>query len=74
MLTYFTTGSNNWTIRTSPIASSSVSLSLDLQDMFLLKNKNSELFDFYRSGILKMRDKVGADPMEVIYSRHYAVV
>lgn len=43
MLTYFTTGSNIWTIRTSPIASSSVSLSLDLQDMFLLKNTSSSI-------------------------------
>ena len=43
MLTYFTTGSNIWTKRTSPIASSSVSLSLDLQDMFLLKNTSSSI-------------------------------
>jgi len=46
MLTYFTTGSNSWTIRTSPIASSSVSLSLDLQDMFLLKNISSSISSY----------------------------
>lgn len=48
MLPYYTTSSyaNVWTIRTEPIASSSVSLSLNLQDMFLLKNTSSSISNY----------------------------
>jgi hypothetical protein len=53
MLPYYTTGSNSWTIRTSPIASSSVSLSLHLQDMYLLTDTSSSIstysYDNYES-------------------------
>ena len=43
MLTYFTTGSNNWTIRTQPIASSTDFIKLELQDMFLLSNQSQSI-------------------------------
>lgn len=43
MLTYYTSGSNNWTLRTSPISSSVATLTVEYQDMFLLTNQSQSL-------------------------------
>ena len=55
MLTYYTSGSNYWTLRTSPIASTTDFIKLELQDMFLLSNQSQSIspldysYDSYES-------------------------
>lgn len=44
MLTYYTSGSNYWTLRTSPIISASIApLTVEYQDMFLLTNQSQSI-------------------------------
>jgi hypothetical protein len=47
MLAYYISGSNNYTIRTAPTASSN--LTLHLQDMYLLTNQSSSLTYTYNA-------------------------
>ena len=47
---------------------------ISLRDAFLLKNRNSKVFDFYKSGLMKIRSQININNIEVIYSRPYAVV
>ena len=51
----------------------SVSRLISLRDTFLLKKTNSEVFDFFKSGIAYIENKVGRDIINPIYSRPYNI-
>lgn len=51
----------------------SVSPILSLRDMYLVKHKSSELFDFYGAGIRKLNDKIGIDNIETIGTKFYSI-
>lgn len=46
---------------------------LSLRDMFLLNHKESSLFDFYKSGIKKISDRIGLNNLSIVYSRPYLI-
>ena len=51
----------------------SVSPVLSLRDMYILKHKGSDVFDFYSAGIKKLHSRVGLENLKSVESKFYSI-